>query len=80
MNQISGYGIYYLITPGEFFNDKIKPNYDLIKHMDENHFEELFNYWRNPSNNFSYYKLEINRLKLNYKKYLNEITIKDIIE
>lgn len=54
--------------------------YDLISIFDEEHFEKLFNYWNSIYKDTSLHKNLIDHLKQNYKKYINEAVIKDIIE
>lgn len=76
--------IYDLFHPNAFFihihSKNLRPNYNLIKHLDVEHFHKFFNMWNDKNYNFGVYKRQIHELEQNYEKYMEEALIKDIIE
>ncbi len=75
------FNILDLFFINEIIDNNEVVNYKIVQFLDEKHFEKLFDYWDTfPStliDPFSYKKI-IN-LKQNYKQYINEAIIKDII-
>jgi len=58
-------------------------NHELFKYFDYSNFEILLNMWNatDRNNEFAHYRHALrNDLRLNYKKYIDEAIIKDIIE
>lgn len=82
MEQLEGYNIYSIFSPIELFifnkQDKSMPNYKIIRYLNEEHFNKFFKFWE--TNYYAGCEDKIENLKQNYKKYMEEAMIKDIIE
>ena len=71
-----------MISPSGFFNSlgTSEPYFSLFKHFDYKNFEILLNKWEENKRDEHCKNYYLNNLKENYKSYIDQATIKNIIE